>query len=106
GGLCHDFAVGIVTTGRADVVRTLQFAAVGAFVRVARDQRVMRTAHVAAGPGDSVLLDGHDVTFDGQGTRATPPQVFRIEPRQYGTTSRFARIKGRRPDAPARSGND
>ena len=53
------FAIGVVATGRADVMRALQFAAVAAFVGVAGDQRIMRATHVAFGAGNAILRDSH-----------------------------------------------
>src|SRR6185503_1763067 len=47
--LClHDFAVGIVTAGSADMMRTLGFAAFGAFRMGGRREGVMGAAHIAA----------------------------------------------------------
>jgi hypothetical protein len=60
----HDFARIVVAAGRADMVRALQLAAVAAFRRVGGHERIMRTAHVAAGTGDSVLRDSHVSTFN------------------------------------------
>src|SRR5690606_5886221 len=70
--LRDDFAVGIVTARGADVMRALELAAVRAFVRVRGGQAVMRAAHVAAGPGNSVLRDGHGTTFGGKMDGANP----------------------------------
>ena len=101
-GLGHDLAVGIMAAGGADMVRALELAAVGAIVRVPGNQRIMRTAHVAAGPGDSVLRDGHGTTFvatvrGGRGEEGAGPRMFRIEPAGYGTNPRAARAKRPRP---------
>jgi hypothetical protein len=55
----HDLASGIVAAGRADVMRSLQFAAIAAILWVSSHQSIMRTTHVALGTGDSVLRDSH-----------------------------------------------
>src|SRR5215831_545023 len=44
----HDFAVGIMTAGTADMMRALGFAAIGAIAMGGCRQGVMRAAHVAA----------------------------------------------------------
>ena len=62
-GHCHDFARSVMATGAANVVRALLLATVRAIRRVSGDQRVMRTAHVAAGFGSAVLRDSHVATF-------------------------------------------
>ena len=58
-GAGDNLAAVIVAARRADVVRALQLAARRAFVRIARNESVMRAAHVAAGAGHAVLLNGH-----------------------------------------------
>ena len=62
-GQGDDFLVVIVTAGRANVMRALEFAAIGAFVRVNSNQCIMRTTVVAARFGYFVLLDSHVSTF-------------------------------------------
>lgn len=82
--LRDDFAVSVVTARRADVVRALQFAAIGAFVRIASDQRIVRAAHVTAGPGHAILGDGHVSTSGYWGSQLAPMlEEFTNEPRQY-----------------------
>src|SRR6185295_16939254 len=47
--LClHDFAIGIVTAGTANMVRALGLTAIGAVAMGGSRKRVMRAAHVAA----------------------------------------------------------
>lgn len=58
-----NFTAVVVAAGRANVVRALQFAAAGAFVGVARNQSIMRAAHIAARAGHAVLLNGHGVNL-------------------------------------------
>ena len=41
------------------MVRALQFATIRAFIGIGGYQRIMRAAHVAAGAGHAVLLNGH-----------------------------------------------
>ena len=60
------FTIVIVPTGAAHVVRALEFAAVGAFRRVARGQRVMCAAHVPARFRDLILGDSHVSTSGGR----------------------------------------
>jgi len=58
-GLSDHFAVSIVTTGRADVMRAFQFAAIPAFIWVIGHKRIMRTAIVPARAGHAILWDSH-----------------------------------------------
>ncbi len=44
------------------MVRTLQLAAVAAFIRVCGDKEIMSATLIAAGFGDFVLRDGHVTT--------------------------------------------
>src|SRR6056297_19248 len=80
----HDFAISVVAAGGTDVMRALQLAAIGAFVRVARNQRVMRAAVVAARFRYFVLLDGHVTTSIPVGQMARyhgcPRLLIRSEP--------------------------
>ena len=55
----NHFTFVVVAAGRANVMRTLQFATVRAFSRIGGHKGVMRTAHVTAGARDSVLRDSH-----------------------------------------------
>jgi len=59
---CHDFPIGIVAACATHVVGALQLAAVGALVRVCRNQRIMGAAVIAARFRNFVLLDGHVAT--------------------------------------------
>ena len=63
----NDFTIVIVATGAAHVVRTLEFPAVGAFIGVRGDKRVVGATVVAAGLGDFVLLNGHVSTLPSLG---------------------------------------
>ena len=60
---CHDFARVIMTARGANVMRTLQLAAIVAFLGVARHQCVMRAAHIAFGRGYAILRDSHVKPF-------------------------------------------
>ena len=53
----------IISAGAANVVRALQLAAIRAFSRIGGNKGVMRTAHVAAGFGGTVLRDSHVATL-------------------------------------------
>src|SRR5471030_693804 len=53
----------IVTAGRADVMRTLQLAAIRTFQRLGRLERKMRAPHVSARLGDFFLRDSHESFF-------------------------------------------
>jgi len=59
----NHFAVVIMAAGRAYVMRTRQFTAIGTFVRVGSNQCVMGTPIVTAGFGNFILLDSHVSTF-------------------------------------------
>ncbi len=52
------------------MVRPLQLATIGAFLRVIRNQSVMGTPVVTAGFGNFILLDSHVSTFAFSGPRA------------------------------------
>ena len=54
-----DFAAVIVTAGVAQIVRTLQFTAVRAFLKSLDAQRVVAAAHAATGGGSFPLGDSH-----------------------------------------------
>eukprot|EP01036_Dinobryon_divergens_P020206 gene20207-27684_t len=58
-GRCHNFTGVIMATSATDVVRALQFAAVGAFCRICSHKRVMGAAHIALGGGRTILRDSH-----------------------------------------------
>jgi hypothetical protein len=58
--LRHYLAVVVMTTGRAQMMRLLQLAAIRAFGIGRRLQRMMRATHVAAGGRGFSLRDGHD----------------------------------------------
>ncbi len=58
-GLSDHFAVVIVTTSTANVVRALQLAAIRAFAGFPATRAVVCTAHVAARLGDFILWDSH-----------------------------------------------
>lgn len=63
--ICHrdHFAIRILPARGANVMRTLQLATAGAFVGVRRNESIMRTAVVAPGFRNFVLLDSHVTTF-------------------------------------------
>jgi hypothetical protein len=58
---CNDLTAGVVTAGPAHVVGAAQLAAVRALIEGARDQRIMRTTHVAFGRADLMFGDRHDL---------------------------------------------
>lgn len=76
--VCHrnNFAISIMATRWAHVVRALQLAAVGAFVRVVCDQCIVGAAVATAGRCNFVLLDSHGLNFRVRGVRS--PHVFRV----------------------------
>ncbi|KFG90189.1 hypothetical protein BV98_001992 [Sphingobium herbicidovorans NBRC 16415] len=55
----NDFAAIIVATSVAQIVRTLQFTAVGTFLECFDAQRIVAAAHTAAGRGSFPLGDSH-----------------------------------------------
>src|SRR6476619_5464909 len=55
----NDFAAVIMAASRAQVVRQLQFAAVGAFLELGRRQRVMAAPHVPLRRRGFSLGDSH-----------------------------------------------
>ena len=61
--LNEDFAAIIKATGRADVVRQLEFAAIGAFLRKHCDKRVMAAPHVAPRRRGFAFWNGHKAPF-------------------------------------------
>ena len=61
--LSHNFAICIVTTGRADVMRALQLTAICALVGIVSNQCIMGPAIVPARTGNFILLDSHGLNF-------------------------------------------
>src|SRR5262245_52296886 len=59
-----DLAAVIVAAGRAQIVRKLQFAAIGAFLELGRGQRMMAAAHVPLRRRGFSLWDSHCGTFN------------------------------------------
>src|SRR5581483_457166 len=58
----HHLAAIVMAAGRAEVMRALHFAAIRAFDIARRLQRMVRTAHVAAGFGDFLLRNYHGIS--------------------------------------------
>src|SRR5690242_18804816 len=55
----HHLAAVVMAAGRAEVMGPLHFAAIRAFDIARRLQRMVRTAHVAAGFGDFLFRNCH-----------------------------------------------
>ncbi|OJU16886.1 MAG: hypothetical protein BGN95_06370 [Sphingomonas sp. 66-10] len=59
----NDFASVIMAACRAQIVRTLQFATVRAFLKRLDRERIVRATHAAAGRRSFSLGDGHRGTL-------------------------------------------
>ena len=61
--LYENFAAIIKAAGRADVVRQLEFAAIGAFLWQNGDQRMVAAPHVAPRRRGFAFWNGHEAPF-------------------------------------------